>query len=346
MKTELFLALALAPTLFAAKSETPSTKSSAPRYDADLYHKDREAITSSAELLYWTINEGSLDYAQKMIQAPTLAPGQSSWAIGKAKHGTYGIDPGLRISIGYFNAPKYWEVWGEYTWLHIHGNTRANAPRNSSLFLTGTFPQVFSNPVKKAKSSLSFNYNTGYAMLDRVFIPNPHLRVKALGGIGTVWLRQDWHVRYLSTTAEATTIRNRWNFGGAGMRGGVFCDWYWGENIYLTGGATVGGFLGGYHNSAKQTSSVVPDQDLRNSDYKDVRAALMAQFLFGFAWQKNYCSISRVEVFAGWELTPWFNLQEVRRSTSSTTISDARETWLNTGVVALQGFTARVSFNW
>jgi hypothetical protein len=329
-----FLIVALAPLLYGAEG------SKSIRYEEDLFHKDRESIYFNLEGLYWTVDEGALDYAQKMNQ-PTDAT--VFFAMGKVEKATYHLAPGLRVAAGYFNAPKYWETWAEYTWLNVHGSNTAHDPKEPNLFLTGTWPQIFSGPLMTAKSSTSVNYNTGYLMIDRVFIPNPHLRLKAVAGVGTAWIEQDWHIRYFGV-ADNSSVRNRWHFWGGGLRGGVFGDWFWGNNIYITGGATLGTFLGGYHNRSKQVSSTQTGA-VRNSDYEDTRTAIMAQFLFGFSWQKNYCSLSRAELFVGWEITPWLNLQEVRRSSSGTNLSDAKETWLSTSLFTLQGLTTRLTLN-
>src|SRR5690554_5324328 len=66
------------------------------RYDYDLYHKDLEVWFGSAEFLYWTVDEGALDYAERMKQ-PAWSP-TTSYASGSVQSATYDICPGVRVA--------------------------------------------------------------------------------------------------------------------------------------------------------------------------------------------------------------------------------------------------------
>lgn len=336
----LFSSQTVAASFFSNQQQQPvSSKDKPPAYDADLFNKDRESYFANLEWLYWTVEEGALDYAQKMKQ--TTHSAGPYYALGNVKSATFDLDPGLRVSAGYFNAPKYWEVLAEYTYMPVRGKNKAHAPKESDLFLTGTWPQLISTPLTKAHSSISLDYNVFYLMIDRVFIPNPHLRFRTLAGIGAAWIEQNWYVHY-SNANEVSKLRNRWNYGAGGLRIGLSGDWYWGNHIYLTGALTLGSFMGSYHNRTNQSS---PAGTVRKSFYSDARAALMTQFLIGAAWQKNFTAISRLEVFVGYELTPWVNLQEMRRSSGSMSLQDAKETWLGTSLMTLHGLTTRFTIN-
>ena len=304
-------------------------------YDADLFRKDAEVVSVHSEFLYWTVQEGALDYAQKMNQ-PAVSP---SYAIGKVKSATFDLDPGFRLAVSYFNAPKYWEVWGRYTHLIVRGKDRAEKPSQPSEYLTGTWPQIFTTLIH-AHSAIEFNYNLFDLMIDRMFIPNPHLRLRMMAGMAAAWIQQDWKVHYFDTTLQNTTIRNRWHYVGGGLRMGLMSDWYWGSDVYLTALASIGVFMGSYHNIAKQTVST-QTLPIRNSNFSDARPAFTAQFMVGPCWEKNFAH-NRIELFTGYELSAWMNLQEIRRSSSGAP-SDAKETWLNNGMIALQGLTTRLT---
>src|SRR5690606_1854357 len=122
-----------------------------PPYDFDLFHKDLEVWFGSAELRYWTVNEGALDYAQKMKQ-PAWSP-TASYASGTVQNASYNLDPGVRVGVGYFNAPKYWIVQAEYTHFITRGKNSAEKPEASDEFLTGTWPQITTNPLVHAHSN-------------------------------------------------------------------------------------------------------------------------------------------------------------------------------------------------
>lgn len=308
-----------------------------PPYDADLFRKDTEVISFHGEFLYWSVQESAVDYAQKMNEVAA----SPSYAIGKVKSASYEIAPGLRCAVSYYNAPKYWEVRGQYTHLISRGKNRAEPPSTANEYLTGTWPQIFTNALVHAHSSIFFDYNLFDLSVARVFITNPHFRLKMVAGLGVAWMNQDWKVQYFDN-ADSTTIRNRWDYTGGGMRLGITGDWFWGNNIYLTGLATMGAYMGSYHNIVKQTATT-ESLGIRNSHFSDARPAYVGQFAIGPSWQQNFCSL-RIEVFAGYELSAWFNLQEIRHSTSSTG-SNAKETWINTSALALQGLTTRLTLD-
>lgn len=316
-----------------------------PPYDADLFKRDIEVFSVHSEFLYWRVQEGALDYALKMRHeawGPT-----PSFAQGKLEKATFNGDPGLRIAASYFRASRYWEVWGQYTRLTATGSDSSSKPTPTEQFLTGTWPQITTAPLSGAESHIHLNYNTGELLIDRFFNPNPHLRLRLLGGALIVWMQQDWKIHYLDAVPRITRIRNRWEYVGGGLRIGTALDWFWGHDIYVSGLASTGIVMGSYRNRAEQKTAFQPTASdntsipIRDLDFRDARSAFTVQMIFGPSWQKNFAK-NRVEVFAGYELNSWFNVQEVYRSTSGDA-SSAKETWINNGLLTLQGLTARLT---
>ena len=117
----------------------------------------------------------------------------------------------------------------------------------------------------------------------------------------------------------------------------------------MTAHGSLSLLIGSYSNHAKQTTTFQPTAldnpsvPVRDTSYHDVRPALTAQMMLGPSWQKNYAH-SRFELFAGFEMNAWLNLQEIYRSTSSTSWG-AKETWMSTSVLALYGLTTRLTYD-
>lgn len=308
-------------------------------HDADLYRRDVPVFSFHGSFLYWRVQEGALDYALKMQHT---APAIDNYAEGKFHKATFNGEPGFRIAASYFRAPHYWELWGQYTRLTARGKNSVGTPTQSGKFLTGTWPQIIDAPLSEAESKIHLNYNVADLVADRYFNPNPHLRVRFIGGGTAAWINQNWIIRYKNATDQISRIQNKWKFLGGGFRIGTMVDWFWEKDIYLTGTATVGTLLGSYHNKVKQTASTI-DLPVRNANFSDIRPAFHVQGSFGPSWQKNFCN-ARLEIYAGYEINTWFNLQEVYRSTSNSA-DLAKETWLNTGLIALQGLTTRVTLD-
>ena len=342
--------LALPLSAMSKKHERPYERPLEPGQESDigepdLFKKYDQIVSANVQFLYWTIAEGGLDYALKM-KADAWGPEQS-YAQGSFQRAGYNVDPGFRLGFLYFRAPHYWESRWEYTRMTNRGENHSVKPKGDGKFLTGTWPQITPNPLSEAHSRIHFNYNVFDWLISRVWIPNPHLRFKMLCGATTAWMDQDWELRYTDTASNTTKIRNRWDFAGGGLKAGTMWDWYWTGDLYFTGQGFLGLLMGGYSNHAKQTTTYQPTESydpsipVRNGSYSDVRATVTAQMLIGPSYQKNLPK-NRIEVFAGFEMNVWANLQEIYRSTTGVP-SDAKETWINSSMLALYGLTTRIS---
>jgi len=330
---KILISLLTTTVLFGAAS------SSQVPFDDDLFKRDTSVFSAHASFLYWRVEEGALDYALKM---KTASPAGNVFAQGDFQRATYDGEPGFRVALSYFRAPKFWEIWGQYTRLTARGRDSASAPANANEFLTGTWPQLVAAPLTSATSSIHLNYNVADMFVDRYFNPNPHLRLRLLGGASAAWISQNWVVHYNNAAGDDARTRNYWGFTGGGLKIGSMVDWYWTSNIYITALANLGTFLGTYDNKAQQTLLSV-NGNLRDASYSDVRTAFTMQAFFGPSYQKNFNSV-RWEVFAGYEINSWFNLQEIYRSTTAAA-NAAKETWLNTSAMALQGLTVRMTLD-
>lgn len=340
MRWRLACSICFAATLFGGPPETRS-----PAFDDDLFKRDAQVISVHGEFLFWRVQEGALDYALKMRSA-AWGP-STSYAQGKFEKATYNGDPGFRIATSFFRAPKYWEIWAVYTRLTARGQNSASKPEPTDQFITGTWPQVTTAPLSGATSRIHLNYNVADLLIDRWFSPNPHLRLRMLGGAGVAWINQDWKIHYNDAAGRVTKVRNRWSYTGGGFRMGTSIDWYWQSDFYVTASATTAVLMGTYRNRAEQTTDYQPTAadntsvPIRKADFRDARPVFSVQAYLGPSWQKNFPK-NRVEVFVGYEMNVWFNLQEVYRSTGGGP-SDAKETWINTGLLTLQGLTTRVT---
>lgn len=340
------LCAALCATLFSSPLlANPTQPKSPPPFDADLFRKEAQVVSGHVEFLYWTVEEGALDYALTM-QHPNWGS-STSYAQGELQEGSFNWDPGVRLSLSYFRAPKEWEVKGSYTRLTSRGYDSVSKPGASGEYLTGTWPQITTAPLSSATSQLHLNYNVFDLTIDRYFIPNPHLRLRLLGGFTVAWMEQDWRVIYSDAVQRSTNIHNQWKFVGGGLKMGLMFDWYWTTDVYMTGYGFTGILMGNYQNLSHQTVNFQPTGDdnpeipLRDLTLNTTRPAYTAQFGFGPSWQKSYTQC-RVEVFAGYEFNVWMNLQEVYHSTGGSATA-TKETWINSSMMALQGLTTRLT---
>ena len=128
----------------------------------------------------------------------------------------------------------------------------------------------------------------------------------------------------------------------------MMVDWFWTDDIYMTLRGSIAALTGAYKNSMYQTTSVTPTPaynpqlPIRNAVYRDSRTVANLQLLLGPSWQKSWKSV-RTELFAGYEISSWMNLQEVYFSMPGTPAYTSQQTTINSGILTLQGLTTRFS---
>jgi len=346
MKRCFFLSTLLSTAIF-AQDKTSQIQDSQKQ---DLYRKDIEVVSTHGEFLYWNVRENSLDYGLRM-KDPEWGP-TNFFALGKYQTGKFTYSPGFRVALSYYNAPECYEMWAQYTWLHSQGNNSAHKPSDPNLYLDGTWP-ASSSPMLSAHSHIKLTYNLADAFFTRVFIPNPKLKLRLLGGLTVAWMNQDWSIKYLSENTFSK-LKNNWDFWGIGFRTGGTADCFLGYDFYITAKATAAVLLGRYHNHGLQKTNFIPPSayppsafnthiPIRKAYYEDTRCVYTVQFVVGPSWQKNFSS-SRVEIFAGYEITSWFNVLEVFRSIPGTN-DYSQQTIINNGPMSLDGLTARLTID-
>ena len=204
-------------------------------------------------------------------------PAANTLAQGDVESACFDWDPGYRLSLGYFRAPNFWELIGEYTFLHVNGNDQVERPTSSDLFLNGTFPHIFSGNLARATSEILLHYQLVNLLARRVFFPvnNPHLRLRLGAGITATWLRQSWKVRYFGEIDDITTARNRWRYWGIGPRMQLGFDWFWGNDMYITGQFSTALVVGHYRNRFSQETV----QPIGSASFQDYRLSFNVQFL-------------------------------------------------------------------
>ena len=348
MKKSISLCIsALLLTISAQAAAEQKTPPEPPPFDANLFRNDVQCLAGHVSFLYWTVDTRAMDYATQMQNSAWGDSTSTSYAQGEIKSATYNLDPGFRVALSYFRAPKEWEVWGQYARLTARGKNEVGKPASKSLFLTGDWPQITTQPLSGAHSYVHMNYNVFDLIANRYFHPNPHLRLRLMGGAVVAWIDQNWVVKYTDSTPNTTKITNWWRYIGGGMRGGFMGDWFWTNDIYMTGLVTTGVLMGSYVNRSKIQTTFQPangidtNTPVQNTTFSDVHPAFTAQVLLGPSWQKCFTH-NRVEVFAGYEINIWGNIHEIFRSTGGSP-SASKQIWINSGLIALQGLTTRLT---
>lgn len=291
------------------------------------------------EFLYWGVAEGNMDYAITFEQGTSL---NAPVIPLEYKTADYDFCPGFRVAASYYNCPKYWEVTAQYTWMHNDGKERTSAPDTAFLAPTRIDTFTFTSTANSASSKVELDYQLGDLYVARVFDPNNHLRMRLYGGITLGYLKQEFEADYQISESSQNTSEEQWRFFGGGFRVGLTADWYWFCQIYLTGRVSFASLYGGYKNELLEQSLDGDDISTNfNTKYDDPRFAFHTQFMMGPSWQVP-CDCWSFELFAGYEMNLWFNLNEGIYFSNT---FPARTQYYQS-VLGLHGLTLRLTFGW
>lgn len=337
-----FLPLFLATSALYAQG-CDSDRCLPPESEEDHLFPRCKSFFGTVDFLYWTVKEGALSYAIKDCPSSNFySTIKGQFPHGDVQNGSFNARPGVRFEVGYYNAPNHWEIAGGYTYFKTHGSECVRGGENPNHPLISTFPlNLPPEPTKFSGVSLAsccteLKYQIGDLGISRVFIPNPHLKMRFLGGITGAFLTHELDARYKVEKFDRF-VSVDWNYRAGGLRVGLTGDWWlhW-QNLYLSGKATLAGFMGRYRNTFCENSE---RHNLGLICYEDTRFAEQIQLLLGPSWQcvtKSYY----YSILVGYELNGWFNLQETPITHYTVTPYYKPLVW-NTSAIALHGLTVR-----
>ena len=297
---------------------------------------ERSQLFITGEFLYWTIQEQVLDYAITKNKNTTAL---ETFGIGKYQTVDFEWRPGFRVAATWYRCPRYWELTGEYTWFFDRGSDCVSNCDLSANYIGPTTQVIAVEPYQKSSSTVKSHYQLGDLYVARVFDPNPHLRMRLMGGLTIAYIDNEQKQRHLNFHDEQDNIEDKWSFFGGGVRAGLRVDWFWGYEFYLTGKFTFAGLVGEYENTAKQITT--DDILVRDTCYHDNRLSLHSQIILGPSWQRP-CDCWSIELFAGYEFNQWYNLQE-RYRTELSDVDASKETYISRGNYGLHGLTVRLT---
>ncbi len=293
---------------------------------------ERSQVFGVAEFLWWSVKAPALEYAIKQSIPTNTSP--NTFALGEYQTANYQWEPGFRAAASFYRCPRYWEITAEYTWFYDRGSESTSSP------LTPARETLTAGPFSQANSLIGFHYHLGDLYVARVFDPNPHLRMRLIGGATFAYIKQKWDMHFTDNLGNFDRVSENWRMMAGGLRIGLRTDWFWGCQLYFTGKSTCAILIGDYENTELQTFN--PAQTvLSNAKYDDHRLCLHWQFMLGPSWQVP-CDCWSFELFAGWEFNAWSNIHE-RIRTQRTGLNQSKEVFHSNGLLGMQGFTLRLT---
>jgi|GEM_PF-801025 len=302
-----------------------------------------------SEFIYWRTIQDNSDYA---LSGQTLDPLESNGMVGDLKNTRFDWDLGFRIKLGYQFDVDPWGIEGGFTYFRNRGSSKTFG--NSEVGLTnlvGTFSQEFpfgfsDVATTVASSNIGLTAQLFDLLVFKKLVLENSLIVKLFSGFSAGSLSEDWNIVYRSP-AIATKVINDWDFNGYGLKGGVETDWHIGRGLSISSLFALSTLVGTYENTrAIKTYEFVDDLDtiiVADAHLKDNRAAYNFQIFMGPSYGVAFDTWDFLMTL-GYEINGWFNLHEIMK-TEVANFSNTRSSRFIDGIVAMQGVTANLTFN-
>ena len=275
----------------------------------------------TADFLYWQARMDGLSYAQEGNYAFGGGPLPSSAHGGRFKNLDFGFEPGFRAGIGVDFRHDGWYLYSNYTWLQRFDAERSahNNPGQRgqlvSTFMTTVTPGTPASlmALESAKAKWKLRFNAVDLELGRGFYLSHFLVFKPFIGMKYAWIDQKYKIFY--TAFESTTtlgIREKQDFWGLGLRGGLNTEWHFKRNWSIYGSIAVSELYCLFVNKRRDTEGgATPGVAyfVKNNAHS-IKPVL--EMVAGVRYETFFCN-DRYQLFfqAGWEEQIWFDQNQL-----------------------------------
>jgi hypothetical protein len=253
-----------------------------------------------AEYINWKARRRGLDFASYLN--PIWLTPLSVKSLG------YDRDSGFRTGLGY-QLETCWDVTWNYTYFHTDATGAADAGDRQGVlnstrsFVDTTFESVW--------AEAELEYDVHDIEVGRRFAINGTTAMRLFGGFRWAMIDQDLRIahtyRDIFQNSVAGRIDNPVNMDGYGIRLGAEGQWTSGCGVRLFGRGAASVLVGDFHTRQLEMDEVEGAVIDFREDYK--QAVPVLDVAVGAAWARGPFEIS-----GGYELSSWFNMAEVGRS--------------------------------
>ncbi len=313
----------------------------------------------SVEWLIWKVQQKSSTFvlSPNGIHQP-FPPSTTADSIGNYHSASFDWSSGVRAAIAYTFERDAWNLLGQYTFYSTRGSDKISRPSDPTLYLEPTNRDVSasSDGVEEMKSSTDFLYQVTDALLCRRFLPGCQIIFNFFTGATGAWIQEKWKVvgtDMANANPNVTTVtKNRWSFGGGGIRAGLAADWHLGKGFSLFNKGSIATLVGSYENSRKTFLIISPPQgfttltpNIRNSSEEETWVVPSSQLELGINWKHRFCSWSMM-LQAGFEVNTWYDLHQFHQDPQTLTgPNNDRLDYRNASPVSLWGANIKANFS-
>lgn len=275
-------------------------------------------VVASAEWLNWQAHRGGLDLAS-FIDPIWLTP-------ATLESLEYDRDNGLRVGLGY-RFDSGWDVGWNYTYFRTSAAGAVDQAANPGLVLIAT-RSYLDVAVDSVAAEADLDYGVHDIEAGRRFVWDNNAEVRLFGGFrwATIDQSENQQYTYQSNLGNSVsgTIDGRSELDAYGIRLGAQTQWTsrWGLGLFgrLAGSVLVGSF------DVQQQEVDAEHGPILNFTNEYYQAVPVIDAAVGASW-----TYRAWQVAGGYEMTTWFNLAEIERSSYD---------------LILDGFFLRLAYGW
>ena len=195
----------------------------------------------SADFIYWTVREDGLEFAMTGSGSTTVTTGKGSvYNVGEK------YEPGFKVGAGVTFDHDKWDLAAEYIWLHSsESQTRNNTAADTSTLMVPLWEVAgvtTGDTLTKAVANWKVRYNDIHLELGKMLCLSPRLKLRVHGGLQGSWIDQNYDVDYTrATSGNLDKMRQKQNYWGIGLRGGMQTSWYFVDSFSLFADVSLAG---------------------------------------------------------------------------------------------------------
>ncbi len=303
----------------------------------------------TADFIYWTAREDSLDFAithgtAAAIGAPAHVPRGHVFSPEASWH------PGFKAGIGYDFCYDGWDIFAEYTWYRLR-NTTETAKSTGDLTLLDAFWFVnnTANSVTQAFSDVHGKWMLDFNVLDialgRNFYVSPRLMLRPFCGIKAAFLKQKLNVNFqrnfTDAGSDAFTMDNHMQNWAVGLLTGVDSAWHFCRSFSMFAKFAASAIWEQFKRTRHDNQFTVDlnqnfSQVNLRSRFHIVRPVF--EWMLGVRWEIWFlCDAYHFWLEAGWEQQVWFSQDKFIRLPGGAACDN--------GDLTLQGLTVQARFD-
>lgn len=281
----------------------------------------------TADFIYWGAKEDGLEFAatyqfNAVLESTVGKPGSTTPSVGRSYRPGWNWDPGFKVGAGLEFCGWGWDLYAQYTWLHVGKRKSANG--GSTLALRDAYwlanetdhATPTSRRYDSAKSNWRFHLNVLDIDLGRAFYIGEQIMFRPHAGLKWAWNKDRFDLRFINRydSATSTTIDGPGQFcsnlvkiWGVGIRGGLDGVWHFTREFSLIGAFDLTGLWEHVKASRQDVNAGNALSTLNNLDKYSIIEPVF-EWSLGFRWETWWCCDRyHFAIDANWESQVWIN---------------------------------------